>query len=101
MCWNRVVTGPRRSALVFPALHDVLSNRVFQRFARRESHDATLWDLDRRAGLRVAGRARLALRGFERAEADEGDWFTFLERLGDSCDQRFDGRRGASLRRTS
>src|SRR5439155_8363593 len=77
-----------------------LTDRVFQRFTRGESHDTPLRNLDRRTRLRVASGARLALTGLERAEADERDRVAFLQRPGDAVDQRFNCGGGAGFRRT-
>src|SRR5687768_9941656 len=72
---------------------------VFQRLAGTEADDATLGNLDRGAGLRIAGGARLALGGLERTEADEGDRIAALEGSGDAVDERVNGGRGAGLGR--
>src|SRR5215204_1730021 len=77
-----------------------LSNVFLQGFAHAETNDAALGDLDGGAGLRVASGARLAQRRLERAEPDERDRVTLLERLGDAIDQRIDSGRRARLGRT-
>ena len=51
-----------------------------ERLAGDEAHGLSLGNLDHGAGLRIARGARLAVRGLERAEADEGDRVTLLER---------------------
>src|SRR5688500_10450925 len=68
-----------------------LVHTFFERLARAEADDATLRDLDGGAGLRVARGAGLALRGLERAEADERDRLSLLERLGDPFEEGIHG----------
>ena len=69
-----------------------------ERLAGGEADDATLRNLDRGAGLRIARGARLALRRLERAETDESDRLALLQRLGDAFDERIDGGCRAGLR---
>src|SRR5688572_14553193 len=77
----------------------MLADRGLERLARREADDPPLRDRDGRTRLRVACGARLALRGLERAAADECDRVAFLQRFRDAVYQRFDRGLGARFRR--
>src|SRR5258708_7021144 len=56
-----------------------LSDGLFQRFAGAEPRHAALRDLDRRAGLRITCRARLAVASLECAESDKRHRIALLQ----------------------
>src|SRR3989442_10354156 len=64
---------------------------------RTEARHLARLDLDLLACLRVAADASLALGHRERAESDQGDAVSFLQRLGDAVDQRIQRLAGSSL----
>src|SRR5688500_674187 len=99
MSWGEGPVGGTAAPCPY-AIHGVcLPDRLFEGLPGREADDATLWNLDCGAGLRVARRARLPLARLEGAEPDEGDRVAFLQRLGNAVDHRLDGGRGARLGR--